>query len=33
MIALAEGYMDKDIEVDGDLEYIMESIFHNKEVL
>src|SRR5699024_6952199 len=27
MIALAEGYMDKDIEVDGDLEYIMESIF------
>lgn len=27
MIALAEGYMDKDIEVDGDLEYIMEAIF------
>ncbi|WP_281064030.1 cyclopropane-fatty-acyl-phospholipid synthase family protein [Staphylococcus sp. GDY8P120P] len=27
MIALAEGYMDKDIEVEGHLEYVMETIF------
>ncbi|WP_373895792.1 class I SAM-dependent methyltransferase [Virgibacillus sp. CBA3643] len=31
MITLAEAYMDKDIEVDGDLEYVMESIFNQKD--
>lgn len=31
MIALAEGYMNKDIEVDGDLEYVMETIFAQKD--
>ncbi len=30
MLALAEGYMDKSIEVDGDLEYIIESIFNQQ---
>jgi len=31
MIALAEAYMDKDIEVDGDLEYVIETIFEQKD--
>lgn len=31
MIALAEAYMDKNIEVDGDLEYIIETIFERKD--
>lgn len=31
MIALAEGYMDKYIEVSGDLEFIMESIFSQQK--
>lgn len=31
MIALAEGYMNKDIEVNGDLEYVMETIFKQKD--
>lgn len=31
MIALAEGYMDKDIEIDGNLEQVIETIFEQKE--
>ncbi|WP_318010208.1 cyclopropane-fatty-acyl-phospholipid synthase family protein [Staphylococcus cohnii] len=31
MIALAEGYMDKNIEVSGDLEFIMASIFSQQK--
>ncbi|MGB8001280.1 MAG: hypothetical protein WCF60_14470 [Anaerobacillus sp.] len=31
MLTFAEAYMDKDIELDGDLESVIESIFNQKE--
>ena len=31
MLTFAEAYMDKNIELDGDLEYVLESMFNQKE--